>query len=275
MKAYPTFIKCLRFTCLLTVGLALQGGCVPVQDKNNRENQIKNASKTFVEAYMAKRILRHKEAVKDTYAHLYLLQDSIRKAMYDTRTVEDLRIASLQTEIQDLEGINNELAAYIDYKADDEYTFRFGELLLSENVPQSADKLYRMLNYMSNGMQLPTDYQGFRELGKSRNMLLFNLHEYLHKRSLAASQAYRNWAELYRQKGAELSQLVVQDKRFTMTDLERIEIARLADQYLALSLELTEKSDSLLAAVEETPNPQKTGAERKMNTYLRLQNLAQ
>jgi hypothetical protein len=273
MKAYPT--KYIRLGCLLTMALALQGGCVTVQDQNNRENQIKNASKTFVEAYMAQRILRHKETVKNTYAQLYLLQDSIQKAMHDTRTVEDLKIASMQTEIRDLEGITNELAAYIDYKADDEYTFQFGELLLSDNVPHSADKLYRMLNYAGHGRQLPTDYQDLQALGKSRNMLLFNLHEYLHKRSLAASQAYRNWAELYRQKGAELSELVVEDKRFTMTDLERIETERLADQYLAWSLEFTEKSDSLLAAIKEAPNPQKAGAERKMSTYLRLKNLAQ
>lgn len=275
MKTYQYFRKSFLYACLLAVGLALQGGCVSVQDKTNRENQIKNTSKTFVEAYMARRILRHKEAVRDTYAQIYQLQDSIRLAMRDTRSVEDLKAASLAAEIQDMAGMQDELLAFIDYRAEDAYTFQLGELLLSENAGESADKLYRMLNFMDSGLQLPTDYHEFREIGKSRSMLLFNLHEYLHKRSLTASQAYRNWADVYRLKGIELNELVLQDKRFTMTDLERIETERLADQYLALSLEFTEKSDSLLAAVKETPNPWKAGAEKSMNTYFRLQNLAQ
>ncbi len=266
--------KSLKVSCLIILALALQGGCITVKDSQNRENQIKNASKSFVEAYMAKRILEKKATISDTYIHLYSLQDSIQKALLDVRTVEELKTTSIQSETQEVENLRKDLLAYIDYEENDEYSRRFGQILLSSDVQQGADELFRMIHIMRTGNYLPTDYQGLKDQAKARNTFIFNLQEFLNKRALTASQGYRNWADVYRQKGIELHESVLRDKRFTMTDLERIETERLAEQYLALSLEFTEKSDSLLAASKECRNPWKAEAEIQIQKHLRLKNLA-
>lgn len=73
----------------------------------------------------------------------------------------------------------------------------------------------------------------------------------------------------------EPHEAVLQDKRFTMSDLERIQTERMAEKYLALSLEYVEKSDSLLAASKQAHNPWKKGAEKQLKKHLRIQNLAQ
>lgn len=274
MKPTHLFKRYLRAGGLISLALALQGGCVMVQDPKNRENQIKNASKTFVEAYMAKRVLQHKEATRDTYKQLFSLQDSIQQALREVRTVDGLKIASLETEVQEVENLERDMLAYLDYSGSDAYSWQFGLLLQSPEVGKNAEELFRMLYGTRSGNQLPQSYAELKALAKARNTFLFNLQEYLNKRALTASQGYRRWAEVYRLKGMELHEAVLQDRQFTMTDGERIETERLAERYLALSLEFTEKSDSLLAAGKEAPNPWKAGAERAIKKNLRLQNLA-
>lgn len=275
MKLLKSLQNGFRFSCFIFMALALQGGCVViVKDGKNRENQIKNASKTFVEAYMAKRVLQNKESVRDTYAQIYSLQDSIQQALKNVQTVEGLKTASLQAELQEVENLEADLLTYIDYQSSDDYTRQFGQLLESDDVQKSADELFRMINGMRSGNKLPEEFQELKAVAKSRSTFLFNLQEYLDKRALTASQGYRKWAEVYRLKGVELHEAVLQDNRFTMTDLERIETERLAEQYLALSLEFIEKSDSLLANSKEVRNPWKRGAEIKMKNHLRLRNLA-
>lgn len=264
----------LRFSSLSLLSIALQGGCVAIKDSKNRDNQIENASKTYVEAYMAKRILEKKEIIKDTYFEIYHLQDSIRKALGNVHTVADLKTATLLPEIRELANLDNDLLAYVDYESSDAYSHQFGQLLLSPDVHRSSEELFRMIYLMRSGNNLPKEYQEMKKLVKDRNTFLFNLQEFLNKRALTASQGYRNLAEVYRQKGIELHEVVLQDKRLTMTDLERIETERLAEKYLAISLEFIERSDSLLAASKEARNPWKAGAEIKINKHLRLQNLA-
>jgi hypothetical protein len=274
MKLPQLLLQGLQCSSLIALALALQGGCVPVQDTKNRENQIKNASKTFVEAYMAKRVLQSKEAVRDTYDQIYSLQDSIQQALREVQTVEELKAASLQAELQEVENMENEPLAYINYASNDDHTRQFGQLLLSQDVQKSSDKLFRMIHLMRSGNKLPDTYAELKATAKARSSFLFNVQEYLNKRALSASQGYRRWEAVYRLKGMELHEAVLQDKRFTMTDLERIDTEYLAEQYLALSLEFVEKSDSLLAASKDAHNPWKAGAEVKIKTNLRLQNLA-
>ena len=274
MKFSYLFRKGLRWSCLLTTALALQGGCVPVMDVKNRENQIKNTSKTFVEAYMTKRVLRNKEAILNTYEELFRLQDSIQQALRDVRSVEKLRVASLEAEWKEVKNLESHPLVYMEYEERDDYTRHFGQLLQSSDVRKSSEELFRMIHGMRWGFTLPGDYGEMKALAKARNTFLFNLQEYLDKRALTASQGYRNWAEVYRLKGMELQEALLQDKRFTMTDLERIETERLAEKYIGYSLEFMEKSDSLLAAGKEARNPWKAGAEIKIKNHLRLQKLA-
>lgn len=274
MKISKTLQIMLRCSCLLIALLSLQGGCVMIQDNKNRENQIENASKTFVEAYMAKRILHSKEAVRDTYAQIYHLQDSVQQALRNVQTIHKLKTASLETELQEVKSLENDLLRYIDYEGHDDYSRQFGELLLSPDVRNSSDALFRMIYPLRSGNRLPDNYRELSAMAKARSTFLYNLQEYLNKRTLTASQAYRNWAETYRIKGMELHEAVLRDKRFTMTDLERIETERLAERYLAMSLAFIEKSDSLLASGKEARNPWKAAAELKMKRQLRLENLA-
>lgn len=267
--------KCLRASCFILLLLVLQGGCITIRDTKNRENQIRNASKTFVEAYMAKRILQSRESTRDAYFQIYRMQDSIQRALQDVHTLQELKAASLAAELKEVENFDNDLLAYVDYAPGDDYTRQFALLLQSPDVEKSSDELWRMIHGMRTGNQLPAEYRELKALAKSRNTFLFNLQEYLSRRALTASHGYRNWAEVYRQKGMELHEAVLQDKRFTMSDLERIQTERMAEKYLALSLEYVEKSDSLLAASKQVRNPWKRGAEKQLKKHLRIQNLAQ
>ena len=275
MKLRNLLLKSFRFLFLISLSLALQGGCVTVQDSKNRNNQIKNASKTFVEAYMAKRVLESKESIRDTYEELYRMQDSIQQALRHVQTLEGLKIASIAPELQEVKDLHQDPLAFMDYSEKDEYTPQFALLLASPDVQKSSDELFRMIHGMRSANHLPQEYQELKGLAKARNTFLLNLQEYLDKRALTASQGYRKWAEVYRLKGMELHEAVLKDKRFTMTDLERIQTERLAEQSLALSLEFIEKSDSLLAASQQVRNPWKAGAEKELKKQLRLQHLAQ
>ena len=190
------------------------------------------------------------------------------------RTLDGLKITSIAAELQEVKNLHQDPLTYTDYGEKDDYTPQFALLLESPDVQRSSDELFRMLYGMRSGNMLPQEYQELKAMAKARNTFLFNLQEYLDKRALTASQGYRKWAEIYRLKGMELHEAVLKDKRFTMTDLERIETERLAEQYLALSLKYIERSDSLVAASQNAPNPWKAGANKKLKKHLRLQNMA-
>lgn len=275
MKLPDQIKKGLRYLCFIISALALQGGCVTIKDAKNRDNQIKNASKTYVEAYMARRVLENRKNILQTYSLLFRMQDSVQQSLRDVHTTENLMAASLLPELKEVQNIDKDPLAFTDYQADDGYSRRLGQLLQSEDVQKSSDELFRVISGTGYGNTLPGDYQALKSLAGAGNTFLYNLQEYLNKRALTASLGYRKLADVYRQKGMELHETVLRDKQFTMTDLERIETERMAEKYIALSLEFTEKSDSLLAAAKEAPNPWKAGAEINMKKHLRLQNLAQ
>ncbi|WP_224994218.1 hypothetical protein [Cesiribacter sp. SM1] len=185
------------------------------------------------------------------------------------------QIAKVEDELPELREFREGLVSYADYSAENPYAVRFEHIIQETDVSSGAEELYRILNYTRRGQTLPADYNTMQQEAKQRQQFLFSLNEYFDKRLLTASQIYRKWADTYRLKAMELNKAVLKEKRFTMTDLQRIQAQRLAEKYMAYSIEFMEKSDSLFAVSKEAKRDvQRTVAEKKLKQHLRLQALA-
>ena len=241
--------------------------CVVISDEKNQKEEMNNAASSLGEHILWKKIEKTKEVIDKTYDLIHTLQDSLDHAKQLVHTVTHLGVTDLSEELLTIYDVKNDMEAYVSRVPDHPYSVGIQHLYQQGNVAVAAKTLADFL-YVTEA--LPTDPDAFRQLAVGQLTLRTYYHEFADKRALQVAQAYRKWAKQYRKKGTELSQNVLQDRRLTMTDLERIETQRIAQHYITLSYEFVEKSDSILLSVQERGDPLKTQSHRLVSQYLQL-----
>ncbi|WP_277488035.1 hypothetical protein [Catalinimonas alkaloidigena] len=238
---------------------------VIVKDKKNRKEEINNTAQSLGELVLWKKIEKTKDVIDETYDKIYALQDSIDQAKYMAQSVIGMKMASIENELIEINNIKHDVDAYVAEPLDQEYGERLNNLYKHPDVAEAArelaDKMYfaAPLPGTSNVLE--------QRIADNRNFRLY-LQEFVGKRATQAAHTYRKWADLYREKGMELSQKVHQDKAFAMSDYERIRNQRIAQRYITMSYEFIEKSDSILLAESEAKHTIKRLHKNRIGQYL-------
>ncbi len=264
MNKKTTLRRCLSY--LLIALLTTSNTCVVVKDEKNRDEEIDNTASSLGEHLLWRKIRKTKEVIDSTYHLIHALQDSLDRAKQLVHTVTRLGMTSLSEELLALYDMKSDVEAYVNLPALHPYAATLNGLYRNDATIASQE----LGNMLCLTEPLPHDVAGLNELLTARSSFRTYYSEFSDKRALQVAQSYRKWAKVYRQKGTELSRSVLRDKELTMTDLERIKVQRIAQQYVVMSYEFLEKSDSILLSVQEKPDPLKYQEHRLLTQYQQL-----
>ncbi len=236
-----------------------------VSDKKNRKEEINNTAQSLGEHVLWKKLEKTKEVIDHTYTKIHALQDSIEQAKYLVHSVVNMKMASIESELLEINDIKLDVNAYLSGIPDNAYGAQLKMLYQNNDVDHAAQQLADMLYFTDH---LPKETGALEELIAGTGNFRMYYCEFADKRAMQASRTYRKWAKLYREKGAELSGRVLEDKSFAMSDYERINLQRMAQKYTVMSYEFIEKSDSILLAINENKDPIKVSQQRQVGQYL-------
>lgn len=262
----------LRIVGYMLISLLLMSyQCVVVvKDKKNRKEEINNAAQSLGEHALWKKIEKTKEVIDETYQKIHALQDSIDQAKYIAHSVIGLGVASIEDEMLELDHFHTNPDAYVATTFNESYGALLKNMYKRKDVAIAAQELADKLYYTNS---LPRQKETLDQLVADNNNFRLYFQEFTDKRSLQAASTYRKWADVYRNKGMELSQKVLEDKAFAMTDYERIRTQHLAQRYIVMSYEFIEKSDSLLLAVTQPRHAIRNAQQKQLAQYLFTQKL--
>lgn len=207
----------------LVCSMLVSPTCVEVHDKQNRKEEINNTAQSLGEHILWRKVKKTKAVIDETYRKIHALQDSIEEAKYRVQTVVGLRVASIENELLDMHDVKMDLQAYVAGIPHDPAGILLKQLYEQPDAALAARQLTDLL-YLAG--KLPHETQGIKKRMAERNNARLYFEEFAGKRALQTAQTYRKWAKLYRLKGMELSDKVLQDKAFAMTDYERIRTHR-------------------------------------------------
>ncbi|MEK6480918.1 hypothetical protein WJR50_25475 [Catalinimonas sp. 4WD22] len=238
---------------------------VVVKDKKNRKEEINNTAQSLGELVLWKKIEKTKEVIDKTYDKIHELQDSIDQAKYMAQSVIGMKMASIENELMGIDDIKNDIDEYVNMLPAQEYGERLYNLYKHPDVADAARELADKMYFTA---PLPGTSKGLEQrIADNRNFRLY-FQEFAGKRAAQAAHTYRKWADLYREKGMELSQKVQQDKAFAMSDYERIRTQRIAQRYITMSYAFIEKSDSILLAESEAKHNIKRLHKKRIGQFL-------
>ncbi|MEK6480919.1 hypothetical protein WJR50_25480 [Catalinimonas sp. 4WD22] len=107
--------------------------------------------------------------------------------------------------------------------------------------------LYRQINLLDTELNIPVQYDHFRELSTNMATNRLTLVEMANKRKKMLALTYRELAQRYRRYGENLNQKLKDKDELRMDDAERINTAEIASAYLRESLQLQSKAERLLS----------------------------
>lgn len=242
MKHYK--LRLIGYCCICF--LLISPTCVEVNDRQNRKEEINNAAQSLGEHVLWRKVKKSKEIIDETYYKIHALQDSIDQAKYLVQSVIGLGVASIENELLEIYDMKTDVDAYVAGVSNNSYGLLLKNLYEQPNAAVAAQQLADMLYYTD---KLPKETAGIEKLLADHHNFRLYFEEFADKRAVQAAQTYRKWARLYRNKGMELSQKILQDKAFSMSDYERIHTQQIARRYIVMSYEFMEKSDSLMLSV--------------------------
>lgn len=252
--------------------LLISPTCVQVNDRQNRKEEINNAAQSLGEHVLWKKIEKAKAVIDETYQKIHALQDSIDQAKYIAQSVVGLGVASIENELLQIHDMKMDVDAYVAGIPDNLYGAKLKNLYERPDVEVAAHELADMLYYSD---QLPKETKQLQNLLTDANNFRAYFQEFADKRAMQAAHMYRKWARLYREKGIELSQRVLQDKALTMTDYERIQTQHIAQSYIVMSYEFIEKGDSILLSITEHKDAIRSLQKNQLGAYLFTKKLFQ
>jgi hypothetical protein len=253
---------------LLIASLPLMAAtCVKIKDSSGREKQIKNAANSEAQHMILQKIEKLKEDMENIQQSMYTLQDSINQSLFRSLTVRDMKFAQIHKEVGDVESVQNTMGSYLPAPSDP-YTNAIVSAYQSDDLAEAATQIANVVSYPGGlSAPLPKDANQLMVAESGRQVAKLAFWEFADQRALQSATIMRQWADVYSEKAAELNQALLQTKRFTMTDFERIELQKEAEKYVILSYELLEKSDSITLAVSENEYKKKKKAEIALNNY--------
>ncbi len=261
-------LKLLSYCCICF--LLISPTCVVVSDKKNRKEEINNAAQSLGEHVLWKKVKKTKEVIDETYHKIHALQDSIDQARYLVQSVTGLGVASIENELLDIHDLTSDVDAYVAGVPGNSYGLMLRQLYQQPDAARAAQQLTDMLYYTD---KLPKETKGIEKLLAEHHNFRLYFQEFADKRAVQTAQTYRKWAKLYRKKGMELSRKVLQDKVFSMSDYERIRTQQTARQYIVMSYEFIEKSDSLMLSVTSDQDAISKVRQAQAEQYLFTKNL--
>ena len=269
-------MKYLRFLFLLLVylattntGIYAQG--IPVMDiahiamtvANGRtlDDQLDKLEDQVAVSYLIE------QKVKD----IYNLQDDYQNFLKQAETVQDLRWANLVESQAHALSLETRMDAYVPaYENIGTLKQAYATL---EGVG-GALSLYQELDGFGADIQLPATVAALQQQLEDLSVNRAAFDEMAYKKKLQVALSYNQVAEDLLEKAQELSQALLVNERFSMTEGERLSSIKQAHDYILQSMDLKLQSDQLVLDVMDAAEESKAGPLKQYEQQLEREVLA-
>lgn len=215
---------------------------IPVEDKMLRDSIGENATRNGKQAGYLTLIRRMTKNTKEDAAATERLQYDYRRFLRQTGSTASLALLDNESEQQAVRR-GADASGYLNA-----YSFakNLSEAYTAQTVPMDKSQaLYEQLIPYDETLVF-TNLGAWEAYQENRQLNVVALEEMSQRRKLQLAGTYQQFAEQKIAKAAELRRLLTSDKRFSMTEGERLETIRRMQDYLLSSQRLKAKADKLI-----------------------------
>ena len=177
---------------------------------------------------------------------IYELQDEYREFLKQTETVQNLQWADLVESQTHAMSLETQMDAYVPaYENIGTLKQAYATL---EGI-NGALALYQELDGFGADTSLPPSYGALQSMLQDLSVNKAAFDEMAYKKKLQVALSYNEVAKDLLEKAQELSQVLLVNERFSMTEGERLASIKQAHDYLLQSMDLKLQSDQLVLDV--------------------------
>ncbi len=194
--------------------------------------------------------------IEQKVTDIYQLQEDYNEFLKQAETVNELQWADLLGNQAHAMALQIDMDAYVPAY---ENIAMLKEVYATLEGIGGGEALYQQLDGFGSGSRLPQDFRALEAMleGLSVNRAAFD--EMAYKKKLQVALSYNQVAEDLLEKAQELSQALLVNERFSMTEGERLSSIKQAHDYILQSMDLKLQSDQLVLDVMEEAEHSKSG----------------
>ena len=204
-------------------------------------------------------------------ADIYKLQDDYQEFLKQAQTVQDLQWADLVASQSQAMSLETRMDAYVPaYENIGTLKQAYATL---EGVG-GALSLYQELDGFGADTRLPATVAALQQQLEDLSVNRAAFDEMAYKKKLQVALSYNQVAEDLLEKAQELSQVLLVNERFSMTEGERLASIKQAHDYILQSMDLKLESDQLVLDVMDEAERSKAGPLKQYEQQLERKVLA-
>lgn len=203
---------------------------------------------------------------------IYNLQQEYQDHLKQTETVQDLRWANLVNSQAHALSLQPHMNAYVPGY---ENIGTLKQAYATLEGMEGALALYRELDGFGADTHLPASYIALQQMLEDLSVNRAAFDEMAYKKKLQVALSYNEVAGDLLEKAQELSQALLVNERFSMTEGERLSSIKQAHDYILKSMDLKLSSDQLVLDVIHEAEEQQTGPLKHYQQQLERQVVAE
>ncbi len=209
--------------------------------------------------------------IEQKVADIYTLQDDYQEFLKQTETVQNLRWADLVSSQTQALSLETRMDAYVPAY---ENINTLKQAYATLDGVGGALSMYQQLDGFGSDTQLPASVAAMQQQLEDLSVNRAAFDEMAYKKKLQVALSYNQVAEDLLEKAQELSQALLINERFSMTEGERLASIKQAHDYILQSMDLKLESDQLVMDVMEGAEESKAGPLKQYEQQLEREVLA-
>ena len=209
--------------------------------------------------------------IEQTVNDIYQLQDDYKEFLKQAETVQDLRWADLIANHSQAMSLETHMDAYVPAY---ENIGTLKEAYATLEGVGGALSMYRELDGFGSDTPLPATVTALQQQLEDLSVNRAAFDEMAYKKKLQVALSYNQVAADLLEKAQELSQALLVNERFSMTEGERLASIKQAHDYILQSMDLKLQSDQLVLNVADEAEDSQAGPLKQYEQQLERQVLA-
>ena len=269
-------MKHLRFlflllVCLTTTNISIYAQGIPVMDVVHIAMTVANGATLDDQLEKLEDQVAVSYLIERKVADIYKLQDDYQEFLKQAESVQSLQWADLVASQSQAMSLETRMDAYVPaYENIGALKQAYATL---EGVG-GALSLYRELDGFGSDTQLPATVAALQQQLEDLSVNRAAFDEMAYKKKLQVALSYNQVAEDLLEKAQELSQVLLVNERFSMTEGERLSSIKQAHDYILQSMDLKLESDQLVLDVMDAAEQSKAGPLKQYEQQLEREVLA-
>nr|WKN38706.1 hypothetical protein K4G66_08320 [Tunicatimonas sp. TK19036] len=268
MKKASFFVSYL----LLTATFQLQAQGVPVMDIAHIAMTIANGVTLDDQLDKLTEQVGISYLIERKVSDIYNLQEQYQEHLKQTETVQDLRWANLVNSQAHALSLEPRMEAYVPGY---ENIGTLKQAYATLEGMEGALALYRELDGFGADTPLPPSYVALQQMLEDLSVNRAAFDEMAYKKKLQVALSYNEVAGDLLEKAQELSQALLVNERFSMTEGERLTGIKQAHDYILKGMDLKLASDQLVLDVIGEAKQQQVGPMKHYEQQLERQVVAE